>query len=92
MVYILFDGEYYKIGVTTSDRYKRRLQNLSTGNARNLQLIAYVESPFAKDIERQLHRRFKCNRVKNEWFWLDDTGLAELFRILATFYRNPTPK
>lgn len=83
MVYILFDGEYYKIGVTTSERYKRRLQNLSTGNARHLELIAYVESPFAKDIERQLHRRFKCNQIKSEWFWLDEPGLGELFRILA---------
>ena len=64
--------------MTISDRYKRR----STGNARHLELIAYVESPFAKDIERQLHRRFKCNQIKSEWFWLDEPGLGELFRIL----------
>ena len=84
MVYVLFDGEYYKIGVTTSTRYKSRLRNLSTGNARDLQLITYLESPFAKDIEKQLHKRFKCNQVRREWFWLDDKGLAELFRILET--------
>jgi hypothetical protein len=85
MVYVLFDGEYYKIGVTTSDRYKTRLRNLSTGNARELQLITYLESPFAKDIEKKLQKRFSCNRVRREWFWLDNKGLAELFRIINYF-------
>jgi len=83
MVYILFDGTYYKIGHTTSSRYKQRLLNLSTGNSQELTLIAYIETPFPKELEKQLHRKFAPNRVRREWYWLDYLALDELKRILS---------
>ncbi|KKK96635.1 hypothetical protein LCGC14_2660780, partial [marine sediment metagenome] len=39
---------------------------LQTGNSRKLTLIGAIKGPI--DLERALHKYFKRNRIRGEWF------------------------
>lgn len=65
-VYVITDGEYVKIGRTTSLR--NRLKDLQVANARPLTLLAFIKG--YQDTEQELHYRFGHARVRGEWFKL----------------------
>jgi len=81
LVYVLYNGEHYKIGYSTEKNFNRRILNLSTGSNRKLEIIFIFHNDFARHIETRLHRKFKCNRVKGEWYWFDEKGLEEFQRV-----------
>lgn len=66
-VYLIFDGELYKIGVTRGD-IDKRIKKLQTGNPYNIILIDSYQTNFPFHIEKMLHARFVNQRVNNEWF------------------------
>jgi hypothetical protein len=63
---------YFKIGKTTN--ITRRLQNLKTGNPFELHLI-YL---FDGDVERQLHKKFKRNKIRGEFYQLTKEQVKKL--------------
>ncbi|PQV64447.1 hypothetical protein B1R32_105129 [Abditibacterium utsteinense] len=56
-----------KIKIGTSDAPKKRLQQLATGSAVTLDLIAMI--PGDAQIEKELHKKFDHLRVDREWFF-----------------------
>jgi hypothetical protein len=63
-VYFIFDGEAVKIGYST--KALKRLKNLQTSHSRTLKIIGTM--PGSIRLEKQLHKKFRRLRVRNEWF------------------------
>jgi hypothetical protein len=73
LVYAITDGVSIKIGKSAGHPLVR-LRDLQTGNARELQLVAYTSTM----TERQAHRRFGRWRMHGEWFAAVPALLDEL--------------
>jgi hypothetical protein len=63
------DVEYYKIGITKREPMKR-LKELQTGNALQLELIKVFHTNFGNLFESTLHRTYLMEKEKGEWFAL----------------------
>ncbi|NER90344.1 GIY-YIG nuclease family protein [Moorena sp. SIO3A2] len=72
ITYLITDGEYLKIGLSTTANMEKRLASLQTGNARELKLLGRKEGNW----EQLIHQRFRCFRVRGEWFRRDPKILA----------------
>ncbi len=69
MIYFIKSAGYVKIGFCARDPM-RRLEKLQIGNPMTLRLVALAEGDMAD--ERDLHSRFRKQRVRGEWFRLDE--------------------
>ncbi len=76
-VYLLQCGENYKIGVTRN--LNQRLKQLRNSIPIELNLILYIETPFAFKFEKRLHEIFKDKRLTGEWFKLNQKETWLLF-------------
>ena len=78
MVYLITDGNYYKIGVSTDP--ESRLKSLQTGNPNKLEIVnTYnVSSSDMYEMETTLHNMFKDKRVLNEWFDLEYSDIEDI--------------
>lgn len=66
-VYLLCDGERFKIGMTKKDIYKR-IAELQTGNPNEIYITSYHETNYPYRIEQMMHIKYKTSQIKNEWF------------------------
>jgi hypothetical protein len=67
-VYFVGCDDHVKIGVTRGD-VRQRMMELSTGQHRELVLLAKIENA-KDDLEWELHKRFAAHRTRGEWFKL----------------------
>lgn len=82
--YLLSDGEYQKIGITTASLTKR-VSQIQNGNPKKITAIAkYEVSTDVFFVEKQLHKLFKNTRVIGEWFSSSISG--EEFIALCNKY------
>lgn len=72
-VYLLTDGEFFKIGVTRGS-IDKRIKKLQTGNPDNIAIVNYYLTEYPFKLESALHARHAYQRINNEWFdlTLDD--------------------
>ena len=70
-VYLLCDGERFKIGMTKQKDIHKRILELQTGNPDEIFLLSYYETEYPYKIEQMMHRRYKSAQIKNEWFDLN---------------------
>lgn len=59
----------YKIGI--SNKVERRVKQLQTGNPYLIKVLNEFKTPYAFKIEAALHREYKIDNVKGEWFDID---------------------
>lgn len=79
-VYIITDGDFYKIGV--SGNFKKRLASLNTASPRKLKIVAtrfFEERQLALTKESSLHEKYSMFRVNGEWFNITEN---EVIRII----------
>ena len=67
-VYLLCDGDKFKIGMTTKKDIQERIKELQTGNPYEIWLRSYYETDNPYKIEKMMHTRYASSNVKNEWF------------------------
>ena len=67
-VYLLCDGEKFKIGMTKQKDINKRIKELQTGNPNEIWLHSYYETDNPLKVEQMLHFRHKKSNIKNEWF------------------------
>ena len=67
MIYFISqeNDKYVKIGYS-SGMGRKRLAAMQTGNPHRLSLLAVFEGD--EDRERELHKYFKADRIRGEWF------------------------
>jgi hypothetical protein len=67
MIYFIRAGKHIKIGYCYRLRYVvQRMQQLQIGNHVKLTLVAIIEGD--QQTEKDLHKRFKADHVRGEWF------------------------
>ena len=66
-VYLLCDGEHFKIGMTKKDIHKR-ISELQTGNPNEIYITSFHETNYPYRIEQMMHIKYSTSNVKNEWF------------------------
>lgn len=69
-VYLLCDGERFKIGMTTRKNINKRISELQTGNSDEIWVHTLYETDHPHTIEKMMHTRYASSNIKNEWFEL----------------------
>ena len=77
----------YKIGHTKRDVLKR-IKELKTGNAGDITLIESFNSKWGTKIESTLHRKYKNNRVRGEWFELNNEEIDSFIDECQLLHNN----
>ena len=67
-VYLLCDGEKFKIGMTKQKDINKRIKELQTGNPNEIWLHSYYETDNPLKIEKMMHSKHHLSNIKNEWF------------------------
>ena len=67
-VYLLCDGENFKIGMTKQKNINKRILELQTGNPNEIWCVNYYKTKYPHKIEQMLHFRHRQSNIKNEWF------------------------
>lgn len=86
IVYLICDGEKFKIGVTKKP-LEKRLKELQTGNPYELFISNYYETDTPFKLETMLHNKYFKNKVKNEWFDMNAHDVAH-FHEICNHYQN----
>lgn len=80
-LYLIRDSEgIYKIGITNDPDF--RLAQLQTGNPRLLELLSCYGYEDASSVERAIHQTFGQQRIRGEWFSLDNSHISK-FEMLC---------
>lgn len=74
------DKPLYKIGI--SKNVERRVKQLQTGNPYKIIVLKKFKTPYAFKIEAALHREYKIDNVKGEWFDIDISNYDNRINIL----------
>lgn len=74
-VYLITDGTYTKIGRVLArtperDLLTRRIAFLQTGNALQLEYVAWAWVADSNAVEAALHKQLAARRIRSEWFIL----------------------
>lgn len=78
----------YKIGYTKSDNAKNRITQLQTGNDGKLKIIYEYHTKYGTTLEKSLHNRYLPNKIKNEWFNLDISDVANFINTCEKIENN----
>lgn len=79
-VYVMTDGEFFKIGITKDVDQRRRGLQGATGREITLCLAYWVQD--ASRAERSLHNQYASTRQKGEWFQLTSQDLVDIANML----------
>lgn len=77
-VYFITDGIYTKIGI--ADHLKNRLAGIKTANPREINILCVILCKDKEEMryyENLLHKRFKKDKVRGEWFSITDYNIAD---------------
>lgn len=95
-VYLLCDGDKFKIGMTCQKDIHKRISELQTGNPNEIFLSSYYKTDYPYRIEQMMHLKFKSSNVMNEWFELTSDQVVhfkdlciECENILNSLKENP---
>jgi hypothetical protein len=81
--YLLHSNGYYKVGVTLDTSIGRRIQQLQIGNPCKIDLVAKTGTiSNAYELEKALHKKFKGNKVRGEWFTLSEEELEYTIAVI----------
>ena len=79
-IYIIKNGDLYKIGITKN--LKNRMRQLKPDKV----VIKLYSSKF-KELERELHKRYKNVRIpQTEYFRLDQSQISEIRQRISIYY------
>jgi hypothetical protein len=68
IVYFIGSGDAIKIGYSTD--LQKRIADLKTGAAADIELLDYARA--GRDVERELHSILASERIRGEWFKASD--------------------
>ena len=67
-VYLLCDGDKFKIGMTRQSNIMNRVKELQTGNPNEIWVHSYFKTEYPNKIEKMMHARHASSNIKNEFF------------------------
>lgn len=81
-IYAISNGTDIKVGYSAN--VKRRLKQLNTGSAVNLYILCTFTG--GRELESQIHNRFKGCRINREWFRAENELLDYLNSMSEDYY------
>lgn len=87
MVYLISDGKYTKIGMTSIGA-SVRLKSLQIGNARELKIIGEYFTKNRNVEESRLHKKYFNKRMQGEWFDLSDIDILDIINTGISEYKE----
>lgn len=79
-IYLIQCGDYHKVGIT--ERLGSRIVNYRVSNPYDVNLILFVDREDYKEVEKQIHKRFKDFIHRGEWFVLSKDQVQEVIRLM----------
>lgn len=73
-------NNYYKIGFSTNP--KRRLRDICQSLPFYVEILVIKKDMFALSLEKELHKKYKKNTIKNEWYSFNDKEEKEIYNYL----------
>ena len=67
-VYLLCDGEKFKIGMTRQKNIEKRISELQTGNPNEIFISSYHKTNYPDKVEKMMHIKYAVSKYRNEWF------------------------
>lgn len=86
-VYLLSNGDYYKIGITKGC-IEKRIKALQTGNPNEITLINSYQTNNYRKVESWFHRHYKLKRLEGEWFALEQDDIDNFITEAVKFDNN----
>ncbi len=77
------DSGYCRVKIGVAKDIEKRRTNLQTGNPSAIQLLGWINTEAAFDLERQLHRHFETTRVRGEWFAIEPADIQPILMRAA---------
>lgn len=77
------NSDLYKIGVTTN--IVRRKKQFETANPFEFYLYDFFPTDDCRKLEREVHKRYKDKRYKNEWFKLTEEDITTISNFARQF-------
>ena len=81
------DKKLYKIGYTKRD-INKRIKEFKTGNVSDFIIENSFQSKWGTKIESNLHRRFKTQKIRGEWFDLNDEDINNFKSYCQVIHDN----
>jgi len=66
-VYFILDSNNNAVKIGLADDVQKRIGSLQTGNPNKLEIIGVLQN-VERQIEKELHQKFICHHILNEWF------------------------
>jgi len=79
-IYIITDGQSYKIGITNN--VNSRIKGIQTSHSKKLEVVISQKVLNNTRLEGFLHNKYKDNRLSGEWFNLEPDDIEEIRRIV----------
>jgi len=86
-VYLLCDGEKFKIGMTRQKDIHKRISELQTGNPNEIYMMSYYHTDYPYRVEQLMHNKYYKNNIKNEWFDMTAQDVVN-FKNNCAYYEN----
>lgn len=77
----------FKIGYTKR-KVEERIKEFKTGNSAIFSIVEVFNSKWGTKIEAHLHKYFRSNKIKGEWFDLTDDDLVKWFDQCKLSHEN----
>lgn len=81
-----------KVGYSTKSNPMKRLEQFKTYAPYGVELVAYVESSMALDMEKDIHQKYNSKRLCGEWFNITlaevDKEIEHIKKIETLFNKN----
>ena len=73
---------YYKIGISKNPSYRERTLQSEKPTIELIKHKQFTNRADARQLEKQLHCRYECQRIRGEWFELSTIDIENIRRIL----------
>ncbi len=77
----------YKIGFTTGT-IQSRIKPLQTGNAYEITELYKFPTKYNRKLEISLHRHYKMDRMKGEWFKIEENEVKNFLEICERYEKG----
>lgn len=84
MVYLIYAQDSHSLKIGYSKDVYKRLKTLNTGNISTL-VVLKVLTKANRNVESQLHFKFRHYRVNKEWFSYQSIIIEEFDRLIPFF-------
>lgn len=77
LIYFVQAGEYLKVGISTRDALKGRMNSFQVSNPHPIRLLKVLHTRNPRQDERLFHELLKDYHIKGEWFLVVNRAIRE---------------